>query len=291
MFQLVPGKDPMSDDLIAAISKAKQAGFTVALHPVLRSENGIGPWWNEVERDPIWWTTWFDQYRKFALHFADLAQQSGADVLVLGGEEVKPAIPGLGNAYHAEKNWSIVIDEVRVHYKGVLAWQQPFRENFNNTPKFINQMDEINVHWGIGLATWSEAGLDEIESRAGILLDKQIKPFEEKVKKPIILSIAYPSAKEGVTNCLQVNDYDKGCYPFEWLYPIYPDHTGINIDLREQVEVYNAVLSAINHRAWVSGFISEGFYLPVAIEDKSISIHGKPSQDLLRYWFGQFSSQ
>ena len=45
------------------------------------------------------------------------------------------------------------------------------------------------------------------------------------------------------------------------------------------------VLNAINLRPWVSGFVSRGYFTPVALQDKSASIHGKPTSDILWYWF------
>jgi len=31
--------------------------------------------------------------------------------------------------------------------------------------------------------------------------------------------------------------------------------------------------------------VSRGYFAPVALQDKSASIHGKPTSDLLWYWF------
>jgi hypothetical protein len=53
----------------------------------------------------------------------------------------------------------------------------------------------------------------------------------------------------------------------------------------EQFDIYTAMLNAINQRAWISGIISRGYYLPAQLQDKSVSIHGKPAETLLAYWF------
>ncbi|MFN3307733.1 MAG: hypothetical protein ACK44E_00870 [Anaerolineales bacterium] len=45
------------------------------------------------------------------------------------------------------------------------------------------------------------------------------------------------------------------------------------------------MLSAINTRGWISGFVSRGFYPPAALLDASPSIHGKPAAALLSYWY------
>jgi hypothetical protein len=35
----------------------------------------------------------------------------------------------------------------------------------------------------------------------------------------------------------------------------------------------------------LSGIISKGFYPPTRLNDNSSSIHGKPAQDILGYWY------
>jgi hypothetical protein len=192
-------------------------------------------------------------------------------------------VPANANDY-----WAELIQEVRGHYSGVIAWQLPYGKNLDNPPPFIQGVDQIFLHWGVPLATWSEAELSEIQSRAGILLDEQVWPFKKQINKPLILSIAYPSASGGVTNCIILSEDDPTCLPFSALSPFLADNPEVALDLQEQVEVYNAILAAVNQRDWVDGVVSEGYYLPVGLEDKSISIHGKPSEAVLRYWFQHF---
>jgi len=57
------------------------------------------------------------------------------------------------------------------------------------------------------------------------------------------------------------------------------------LDLQQQFDIYDAMFNAANARPWVSGLVSRGYYVPVALQDKSASIHEKPAADLLWYWF------
>ena len=52
-----------------------------------------------------------------------------------------------------------------------------------------------------------------------------------------------------------------------------------------QADVYQAMLNAVNSRTWIGGFVSRGYYPPVALQDASASIHGKPASDELWYWY------
>ncbi len=57
------------------------------------------------------------------------------------------------------------------------------------------------------------------------------------------------------------------------------------VDLLVQVDLYQAALTAINDTSWVQGVVSNGFYDIVALQDASSSVRGKPSADVLWYWF------
>jgi hypothetical protein len=53
----------------------------------------------------------------------------------------------------------------------------------------------------------------------------------------------------------------------------------------QSLAFYDAMFNAINARPWVNGLVSRGYYMPVVLQDKSASVHGKPAADLLWYWF------
>ncbi len=59
----------------------------------------------------------------------------------------------------------------------------------------------------------------------------------------------------------------------------------MDLNLQTQADIYEAMLTAVNTRPWISGFTSRGYYLPVALQDKSASIHSKPAADILWYWY------
>ncbi len=61
------------------------------------------------------------------------------------------------------------------------------------------------------------------------------------------------------------------------------------MNLQAQQDVYQALMIAVNERAWLGGFVSRGYYPPAALQDGSASVHGKPAEDVLWYWFGRFT--
>jgi hypothetical protein len=59
----------------------------------------------------------------------------------------------------------------------------------------------------------------------------------------------------------------------------------VSLNLQLQADLYEAVLTAVNGRPWISGVVSRGYYPPAALRDKSASVHGKPAADILWYWY------
>jgi hypothetical protein len=68
-----------------------------------------------------------------------------------------------------------------------------------------------------------------------------------------------------------------------------PGKSQAPVNLQAQADVYQAMMLAVNERAWLGGFVSRGYYTPVALQDGSASVHGKPAEDVLWYWFGRFT--
>ena len=61
--------------------------------------------------------------------------------------------------------------------------------------------------------------------------------------------------------------------------------------MQEQVDVYNAILAGINEREWIDGVVSENYFLPLGLYDKSSSIHGKPAEQVFVFWLMNFFSE
>jgi hypothetical protein len=95
--------------------------------------------------------------------------------------------------------------------------------------------------------------------------------------------VNYPSASGAANGCIP--DGAGKCLDLSSLNRPNADIPAASLNMQTQADVYEAVLNAINARSWVSGFISRGYYIPAALQDKSTSIHSKPAADILWYWF------
>jgi Carboxypeptidase regulatory-like domain/Glycoside Hydrolase Family 113 len=287
----VPEHDPFWQDAASMIGQARAANLNVGVFPIAQFAASPADFWDKAPRDDAWWQNWFDHYRAFAVNFADLAAQTDAQALVLGGDWIGPALPGgtladgspSGVPADAEERWKAIIAEARQHFSGKLWWATPYAANSQGTSfDFAGAADAIYLMWSAPLASAPGASVSDMTARAGQLLDNEIAPLQSLLGKPLVLGLTYPSAVGGETACL--SDGEGGCLSSSALDQPN-DPAAANVDLQVQADIYEAMLEAVNSRSFISGLISRGYYPPATLQDKSTSIHGKPAADLLWYWF------
>lgn len=292
VFEPIPGLDPLWIDSAIMISQARALGLEVALFPIPHFVTSSTDFWASAPQDAGWWQNWFDHYRAFAVNYADLAAQTGAQTLILGGEEVGPALPGglMPDGSPAivpedvETKWRMVIAEVRQHFSGQLLWALPFiKSDLEPSLSFLQDTDGIYLLWNAPLSDKPDATKSDFAEEAGRLLDNEISALPSVIDKPVYLAIAYPSTAGSASGC--ITSTQSGCMHWSEFSRPLPDVGTVALDLQIQADIYEAVLSAVNARPWVLGVISRGFYPPVALQDKSASVHGKPAADILWYWF------
>ena len=249
------GQDATWFDMIEAVNLTKERNLNAAIYPRTSTIVPVEEWWSGAERDFSWWPAWFYQYRSFILHHADLAQQTGASALILGGEDITPALPdGLlpdGTPSDvpgdAGARWSELINEVRDHFSGQILWALP-AEMVKNPPEFLDAVDQVYLVWSPEEPN-SEAGdpVTEFEN----WLDYDVMPFQIILGKPIVFGAMIPS----------------------------------NPSLETQLQAFEYTLRSVAQRDWISGFVARGHYPPAALQDLTASTHGKPATNLLAYWF------
>jgi hypothetical protein len=298
VLEAVTGKDISWSDLSYATDKAHSFDLNVAYNPTPNFPEGIEDWWSSSPRDFPWWHVWFERYRNFMLTFADKAQQDGASGLVLGGEWVSPALPGgllpdgspSGVPADAEERWRKIIAEVRERYQGTLFWALPTTKSGINPPPFIEDLDQVFLIWSLPLSDQPDRTVPQLSAAAADYLDSEVFLLDISLEMPLVIAADYPSANGSQQNCLVVSDDDgeAACYDPRYLEPPYEDNSEVVLDLREQLSAYQALLTALNQREWIDGFVSTGFYSPAELQDKSASIHGKPAQSELEIWYNRF---
>lgn len=292
VFAPTPGQDPLWADAQQAIQYARALNLNVAVFATPRLQPSQADFWGQATRSAAWWDAWFARYRAFAIYHADLAAQSGAQALILGGAEVLPALPGgtlpdgssSALPADAEARWRAILADVRARFGGQVLWAVPYDNTLPPAPAFADQVDAIYLLWSPPLAANAAgATVDAMTAEAGRRMDEQLLPFLAAIRKPVVVAINYPSAGNAAAGCVPAPG--GGCLDWAALARPYPDVQSATLDLAGQANLYQAVLQAVNQREWISGVVSRGYYPPASLMDKSTSVHGKMTADLLWYWF------
>jgi hypothetical protein len=286
----VPGQDPSWYDLSRMAVVAREKGLRIAVHPALAYYQPYDLWWMEAVRDDNWWQTWFDRYETFLLNYADFSNQAGAEMLILGDSSLRPALPGgvlfdgspSGVPDYASERWATIIANVRAHFPGKIVWRIDYPSGVDSVPDFVASVDQLYVVLSGRLGDFEDPQKDVIRPAAQSIIENDIRLIRDRFDKPLLLGISYPSAVGAASGCVLSGD---ACLPAYVLEQAGVDMPAVQQSLDEQTELYNGILEAVNQSDWLAGVVASGYYPAVAIQDKSISIRGKPAMDVIWFWF------
>jgi len=290
----IPGDDLSFPEVSSLVLQARSRELNVALFPTIRFPASASQWVQQAPRDFKWWVSWNAMYRKFLLHYADIASQNGASALIIGGEWISPYLPGGiladGSSSNvpsdAEGTWRSMLQEVRSKFNGILIWALPYPSGLKNIPPFLDAVDRIYLIWTASLAQDGNATEEVLYNKAAALLDSDVLPLQQRFGKPVILAIDYPSVDGATTGCLPA--VEGGCLDFTQLDRPNTDQLQLTLDLDEQALAYNAIMLAVNERPWIAGVVSHGYFPLAPLQDKSTSVNGKPAAGVLWYWYPLF---
>jgi hypothetical protein len=293
VFAQLPGADASWYDLSQMALQARQKGLQVVIHPTMEYYQPASIWWSSGARDGNWWQSWFDRYETYILTHADLATQVGAEGLILGDESLAPAIPNgtlqdgssSGVPGDASLRWSNLIKKIRTHFKGEIIWRMNYPSETGNIPDFIQEVDKIYLVVNGQITDAENPSKQDIRTAFTNKLENDLLTIRDHYPKPFILGISYPSATGAASGCIHNGDT---CLPNAVFEQSGLDVQAATINLNEQAEIYNAVFEAVNQNTWIKGLIADGYFPPVALQDKSISIRGKPAGDVVWFWFNHW---
>ncbi len=294
VFGLVVGEDPLTLDVLDWMAWSRAREMQPWLYPRLRLAPDPTAWWQGAGVDTFaWWQAWFERYRRWVLHFAQVAQQGQAAALVLGGPEVAPALPGgqladgrpaqmLGDA---DARWRALLAEVRTVYSGPLWWAVDGQAE-PAAPPFADLLDGLYVRWEPPRLEAEAPTLEDLAQAQAAALDAW-QPVAQESGLPVVLAVAFPSARGAVRGCPAAGG--GACLRASALRPGSVQASAVPVDLDAQMALYQALLPALETRPWVQGVLAADFYPPVALQDPSASVYGKPAYAVLWYWFGRWT--
>jgi hypothetical protein len=291
VLELDPTTTPLDQELRELVNLGRKQGMHISLRPSFHT-NGLSldSWWQQGTRNTLWWDLWFEEYRSFLLTYAKWSQQNGVEKLIIGGPEIIPALPfgslpdgnPSGVPVDSEARWRDLMAEVRQRFAGQLAFELEYADELSLIPPFIELFDQVHVYWHSSIAVSDTDSADIQQATIKSQLDRVLdNPLLEG--KPITISLAYLSLEKSAEacppqpdgSCRALTDFSKGRIV----------DIDLERDLDAQALVYAAFLRAVSNEPGIEGISSRGFYPAVILHDKSLSVYGKPAQDVLAGWF------
>jgi hypothetical protein len=210
------------------------------------------------------WQSWEADYRTFILHYAQLAAETGMEVLCLGVElhtavRDRPAF------------WQQLIQEVRSLYPGKLIYGANWHQEYRDVG-FWEELDYIGIHAYFPLTRNLDATVEELERGWRPYL-QEIEDLQRAHEKPVLFTeIGYRSIAGAAIE------------PWNWT-------VSRALDLQEQVDSYEALFRTFWHQPWFAGLYiwdwRPDHQGAGGSADDHFSPQNKPAETVLGNWFGR----
>jgi hypothetical protein len=288
-FEISVDGTPRWSQLISEIEIAHTTNLTVSLFPTVNFPTNPLNWWEALKTDEeANWALLLAQYQDFIYQYATLAELTGTETLVIGGDWLIPTLPVSDNAerYHQPGNiqsiWEELIAGIRERFHGEIAWQVSL-EIAKQPPAFLSAVDKLYIKWDLA----PDPNDPEIDLNTFISenLDSLALPLHNDLGKPVILMLAYPSLEGYGAECIPSPVDEGSCIDTSALLLGPAGENPAAADLQAQANYYAAFLSAVAERSWIDGVISQGYSPALQLHDSSASINGKPAESILLDWF------
>ncbi len=267
---LAPGGDtPTDESLRAAIDIAHAQGLKVSIKP--HAESKTKEW--RAMMDPTDRAAWFRSYGDHVKRLARIAEEKKAEQFIIGTELIHLT----ADDYHPDNTrlWRQLIAEVRTIYSGKIMYAANWGTHWADEKNRIAFWDAVDI---VGIDAYypissdmNDTSVESFKARWAEWDRNDIKPFIEKVKKPVVFSeIGYRSTNGGHLN------------PGDWLYT-----NGVNEEV--QRNAYEALFSYWNDKSHISGMHMwnwQEWSEPGAPAANDYTPQNKLAEETMRKWFG-----
>lgn len=265
-------------DLTRVIQMAHQRGLKVMIKPQLDLSDDPAHWRGEIGTaftSEGQWQAWFQAYKDWIVHYAELAQKNRVEIVCIGTE--------LLGTTHRKEDWLRVIREVRQRYDGHLTYASHPDPAFRMPGDFTRvewwgAVDYIGVDVYYPLTTKNNPTVEELKrawTERGYIA--QLEGISRLFNKPIIFTEFGYRSVDGANKS-----------PGAWQTP------GA-VDLQEQADLYQAALEVLWGKPWLAGIYWWQWVLsPVASgsttggpTDDGYSPYRKPAEEIIKRYYRQ----
>jgi len=253
------------EGLAATAAAARRHGIRTLLKPHL---------WVAGWHDHVWsgeiamhsapdWEAWFRSYRKFILHYAELAEKHSFEALAVGTELQ-------GTTLQHEAPWRALIAEVRGVYHGRLTYAANWDHEFEALP-FWDALDFAGVQAYFPISRQADPSLQELLEGWKAPLARIEKMAQQQRKEIVLTEVGYRSAD--------------GAAAQPWLW-----QTEDRANPELQSRCYEAMFRTVWARPWLKGIFAWKWFPRFDPArrgaDASFTPQGRPAESVLRLWFG-----
>ncbi|MEM7162431.1 MAG: hypothetical protein AAF487_08295 [Bacteroidota bacterium] len=143
---------------LARVNWMQSEGFDIFIKPhlwIYKTENN--QWRSEIfPKDEEAWQIWKEDYRKYILRYAKIAEESGAEMFCIGTELTRLTL-------EKPDYWKKLIEEVRDIYSGKLTYAANWYREFEEIT-FWDQLDYIGVQAYFPLADKNNPSIEDLEN-------------------------------------------------------------------------------------------------------------------------------
>jgi len=286
-------RDASAEEIKEMVTIAHEKGLKFALMMELNWDVMAGPWvsweesqrfWTEsqeflhqkamdIESNTAYWDAWFASYTEFALNQAAVAEESGADMLVIGKQ-----INGAVNVGNMDR-WKQLIAEVRKVYSGPISYASYTFQDYSQAEEFpYEDMDVIILYLYNQIHEEDQPDITALVSAFEQYHDNQFEPLSKRFNKPILFLTPFQSRDFGAKQ--------------EWFEPAAPAPE-VGEDLLIQAKLYEALFQSIQDEDWVAGVWTWGYWWRDEFYQhqpddssfiKSSSVRNKPAMWIIKKW-------
>jgi hypothetical protein len=259
-------------EIISAIEDFHAHNIKVCLKPMIDTADGVWrayinfPDLNMFGEDK-YWKEWFEYYRAYLLHYAEIAKYTGCEMFCLGCEML--------GTERKEEEWRRTVDAVKTVYDGKLVYNT--NHGKEEAAKWYDAIDYVGTSAYYPVAPQPEND------------DPQVTPFEymkaewekvafhledvsRRIGKPILfMEIGCRSAA--------------GCASMPWDFT----HRDFPYSEEEQANFYESCFRSVWEEPWFGGMFWWDWYtkLPERQPETGFSIAGKKAEAVVKAWYGK----